>query len=122
MEERKLKYLLIAGLFFLLSDLVTGQGIKGVVTNQSGDPVPFASIYLKEIQEGTSTNLNGEFEIRLKNGKYTLLIRSLGFESITRQISVKDTFLILNPTLVPQKYRINGEYTRTGIKLGFRFN
>ncbi len=61
---------------------IYAQTFKGKVLDESGSPVPYAAIYLKELQSGFTTDDNGCFETILKEGNYTCEISSLGY---TRQ-------------------------------------
>ena len=49
-----------------------GQGIKGRIIDENGKPLPFASIYIKEKGTGTSSNLEGKFEMPISSGDYTI--------------------------------------------------
>lgn len=62
-------------------------GIKGVVTDELGDPLPAASIAVmnnKKIARGANTNLYGEFtiEANLKNGDNELVVSYIGKKSV----------------------------------------
>ena len=56
------------------------NSIKGFVYQESnGEPMMFTNVYLKGTNYGGSTNENGYFNInRIPDGKYTLLITSVG--------------------------------------------
>ncbi len=56
-----------------------GHNLKGNVKEKNGLPIPFATVFFKEGSQGTTTNENGDFEIELPAGKYTVTYRSLGF-------------------------------------------
>ncbi|NHF57864.1 TonB-dependent receptor [Flavobacteriaceae bacterium TP-CH-4] len=63
-------------ILLLLSYAVYGQNaIAGKVTNQGGDPIPDAEVYLKELQRLARTSPMGEFEFsNVPGGKYTLIV------------------------------------------------
>ena len=62
--------------------------LSGMVTDQN-EPLPFVNIFLKGTKLGTSTNIKGQFIIQdIPLGTYTLLISSIGFETLTAQISL----------------------------------
>ncbi len=66
------------------------NSVKGFVYEEStGEPLMFTNVYLKGTTYGGSTNENGYFNInRIPDGKYTLLITNVGYDSITEQISL----------------------------------
>lgn len=69
---------------------LAAQVIKGKVVDTSGDPVPNASIYIRELLQGIMTDDNGEFQASLKKGDYTFEFSSLGYERKTIPLSIKE--------------------------------
>lgn len=61
------------------------NSIKGFVYEEStGEPMMFTNVYLKGTTFGGSTNENGYFNInRIPDGRYTLLITSVGYDTIS---------------------------------------
>lgn len=82
------------------------QSIQGTVTSQGGEPIVYASIYVKELKMGTSANSNGSYFINLPAGKYTVVYRSLGFETVEKQVDVSNDNVTLNVTLDIRPYQI----------------
>ncbi|MDR0725316.1 MAG: DUF5686 and carboxypeptidase regulatory-like domain-containing protein, partial [Prevotellaceae bacterium] len=62
--------------------------LKGKVTDNEGNPISGAVLFIREIAQGIATDSNGEFQINLKEGTYTCEFSSLGYEkkSITATI------------------------------------
>ncbi|MEP7107716.1 MAG: SusC/RagA family TonB-linked outer membrane protein [Ferruginibacter sp.] len=60
----------------------------GKITNQSGDPVPGASVLVKGSLLGTSSNEKGEFAIRVEDSKGILVISHVGYKE--KEITVKN--------------------------------
>ena len=79
--------LLLCFLYTLPAFAQKDTGIKGVVTDELGDPLPAASIAVmnnKKIARGANTNLYGEFtiEANLKNGDNELVVSYIGKKSV----------------------------------------
>lgn len=69
-------------LLFGTFEIIQAQSIKGYVLNQNSEPIPFANLFIKEIQSGTSTDENGKYFIGLPSrGEYELVISSVGYET-----------------------------------------
>jgi TonB-linked SusC/RagA family outer membrane protein len=69
----------------------TGGTIKGVVTNEKGEPVVGASILLSGVSKGTPAGLAGDFSLTgITAGKYTLQVSAVGYQSIIRSITIAD--------------------------------
>lgn len=69
-------------LFLFLVQFSYSQGIKGLITDPQGKPVPYATLYVKEVSMGTTSNSEGNFEVRLDPGSYTIQFRSMGFSPV----------------------------------------
>ncbi len=94
------------GILFFLPMVLFSQGIKGVVSDEAGQSVPFATIYLKETTTGTTTNDLGEYEIQLPPGSYTIIFQGLGFEKTELKVNVDNSFISNDIVLKKQAYRI----------------
>ena len=68
-----------------------GGTLKGKITNDKDEPVVGASITLSGVDKGTSAGLTGEFQlVGLKPGKYIVQVSAVGYQSITRNITVAE--------------------------------
>ncbi|MFY0591382.1 DUF5686 and carboxypeptidase regulatory-like domain-containing protein [Roseivirga sp.] len=94
--------LLTLTLLLILPVGLFAQGIKGTIKDNEGNAMPFASIYVQEVGTGTSSNLEGDYEIPLKAGKYTVTFQFMGFTTQVKQVQVTSGFAELNVVLVPQ--------------------
>jgi TonB-linked SusC/RagA family outer membrane protein len=87
------KFLLMALLlsFSLLGFAQSGK-VTGKVTDETGAPVPFASVSQKGTDYGVSADANGNFSIDARNG-VVLVISATGFT--TKDVTVSGTNLII---------------------------
>ena len=92
MQRNKLQRLLLtlAIVFFATLTFAQNNDIKGFVYEEStGEPVMFSNVYLKGTTLGCSTNENGYFNItRIPDGKYTLYITCVGYDTLTYPVSL----------------------------------
>jgi hypothetical protein len=77
-----------------------------VIRDTGGNPVRYATVYVNELKHGTTANIKGEYEIRLKAGNYTIFFQSLGFSPETRSVSIDRADKNLDITLSVQYYQI----------------
>jgi hypothetical protein len=75
-----------------------------VVYSRSGEALPFATIYIKETNFGTTTNLEGKYEFSLDPGKYTLIFQYLGYSTEYRELTVENEDISLEVELEEQSY------------------
>ncbi len=95
----------------LLTANVDTLQIKGRVINEKGEPIPYASIYIKGTKIGVISSLNGEFSIRpIPNWqKITLVSSSVGFEtyeSLIDRNNYSGEVIVMEP--VELKYELMG--------------
>ena len=81
----------------MLPILCFSNHINGVISDKHGEPLPFASIYIKNTTYGVSSNAFGEYFIELKPGNYTIVYSYIGFKSDEKLIILQD---------IPQKINI----------------
>ncbi len=86
--------------FGMTSILGQNNSVSGKIVSE-GEPLPFINVYLKKTKLGTSTNNNGFYEIKnIPEGKYTLIVSSVGFKPKSVKIIVsKGKKIIKNFTL-----------------------
>ena len=59
-----------------------------VLDSRTGEPIPGATIFIRELDRGVAADEEGQFEfISISPGTYTLVIRSVGFATVTIEIS-----------------------------------
>jgi len=56
--------------------------IKGTITNGSGQPIPYASIRVKDTAAENLSNGKGEFKFEIPQGSETLIINAKGYKSV----------------------------------------
>ncbi len=91
--------------------MVTAQSksvlIDGFVKDQSGNPLPFASVYIKGSSMGTASNPEGYYQLEAPIGVYEIVFQYVGYKSQTHTISTSSTHITLNVILEIDKYLLN---------------
>lgn len=116
----KLVFPFIILLFFLASgsfmhcnaqDLTKIMGI--VRDAQTGDTLPFVSIYFKNTQIGTTTGFDGRFALESRKATDTLVASYIGF--VTQNVPVQlNRFQTIDIELEPEKYELSGVVIHPG--------
>ena len=95
--------LLLVILFVLMTSVaIYAQGVRGVVKAESGEPLAYTTIFVKQTGSGTTTNENGDYEIPLPAGRYEIVFQYLGYETAERVAIVSTEFVEINVTLKTQ--------------------
>jgi hypothetical protein len=97
----KMKYLLLlilllftAGIFADGSEesLAPRLTISGYIKDAgNGEELPGATVYVKELKTGTTSNVYGFYSLSLHQGKYTIVYSYVGYESQEKTFMVDDT-------------------------------
>ena len=75
-------------LLLLCPALSFAQLLKGRVTDENGQGIAHSSVYIRNTQQGISTNENGDFEIKMPAGTYSLVVQCMGYETAGAQCIV----------------------------------
>jgi len=84
---------LLLGLLSVPSLVVSAQAatgaITGMVTDESGEGVPYANVFIKGTQLGGAANAEGKYTIiKVPVGTYTLTVKSVGHAPVDQTVSV----------------------------------
>lgn len=96
-----------APLLFFISFLSFSQ-VKGTITDEKGNPIPFAIVFEENTYNSTTANEKGEYELQLKKSQNpTLVFKYLGFKTKRETLTIKEMPFILNVVLVEENYTLN---------------
>jgi hypothetical protein len=105
--------LLILGLFSLRAFAVQ---VRGTVSDQDGEPIAYANVFLQNTTYGVLTNIKGEYFIELEAGTHLLAFSSLGYAKVTKEIVVEKTALVIDVTLMPDGVSLDTVVVTAGRK------
>lgn len=100
------KILIQALLAMHLVSLNAQPALSGKITDSSGSPIPYATVYIQELKQGTTANARGIYEIKLSNGIYSVFFQSLGYNQEFRQIVISDLPVVKDVVLTEQYFQI----------------
>jgi len=91
-----MKKILVIVMLIFTSQLVLAQvkTVKGKVVDRSGAPIPSANVKVQGESNGSSTDFDGSFTIKVSKGK-TLVISYLGYESNSVVVGDEETLDIV---------------------------
>lgn len=95
-----LKTTSVLSLFLIFYSAAQAQVLKGIISDQEGEPVPFAKVWLKNTSFGTLSNGKGEYQLELSEpGSHEIRFSIVGMEQIDTTIVISDDVLIFNVVL-----------------------
>lgn len=99
----------IAYLFLLLFlSFYSNAQIKGTITDEKGNPLPFVNVFEEDTYNGTTSNEQGKYELSIrKTGSYILVFKFLGYQTKRETVSIKEFPFLLNVTLSEENFTLN---------------
>ncbi|MEO6038480.1 MAG: DUF5686 and carboxypeptidase regulatory-like domain-containing protein, partial [Saprospiraceae bacterium] len=103
MKQRFFTHLFpVALLIFLLPGLVRAQ-LSGVVLDEQNEPLPYASVYVRNSTNGTAANGEGEFRLALAPGDYEIVFQYIGYNQKIETVHIGSKPVRLKVQLSPNE-------------------
>src|SRR4051794_8333572 len=99
------KFLLL--FFLLFAKVASGTIVKGSVKSESGEALPFTSVYIKGTTIGTTSNADGNFSLSLQPGTYELAVKYIGYQIHYENIIVENQPLTISVRLKPDQLTLH---------------
>ncbi|WP_125722594.1 DUF5686 and carboxypeptidase regulatory-like domain-containing protein [Flavobacterium ustbae] len=98
-------YTLIAFLFFTISNFAQ---IKGTITDNKGNPLPFVSVFEENTYAGTTSNEQGKYQLNVKEvGKNKIIFQYLGFKTQKITVASGEKTVNLDVKLQEESFDLN---------------
>jgi len=78
--NRHKKLAVLAVIFSFFSVAALSHNLRGTITDKEGNPISYATIFVKNLNLGTTTNEEGKFELDIEPGTYEVNFRCLGYK------------------------------------------
>jgi hypothetical protein len=88
--------------------------ISGKVTDDKGNPLPYASVSIKGTTKGTNANSSGNYSISLSPGQYTLICQYVNYKKEEKTITLTTDDQLANFTLVIQELTLSEVIVKKG--------
>lgn len=82
--------------------------LKGLVKDADNQPIPFVNIYVENTYQGTTTNVNGEFELATTaiKQKDHVIFQAIGFKTVKKTFEDLSKIKPLIITLIDDQYQL----------------
>ena len=95
-------------LLLLLVSFVSTAQIKGTVSDEKGNPLPFVTIFQEDTYNGTTSNEQGNYEFNLKKKeKQTVVFQFLGFKTQKVLIQTDKLPYSLHIKMIEESFSLN---------------
>ena len=90
-------------LTIILHSHISGQ-ITGTVQNEESEFLSYVNIYVKGSSTGTTTNIDGQFNLKLPRGNYEIVFQYVGYRTQTLDIQLDGSPIDLNVIMKEESY------------------
>ncbi|MVN90109.1 DUF5686 and carboxypeptidase regulatory-like domain-containing protein [Mucilaginibacter aquatilis] len=104
---------LISLLFISVTVLAQNFTINGTVKDNTGQPVPFATVLVKNTTKGSPANAEGQYTLTLPTGTYEIQFKAIGYKQESRKITLQGN-QTLNIELLPEAFQLQNVVVRAG--------
>ena len=82
--------------------------IKGIITDDKGNPLPFVSVFEENTYNGTTSNEQGNYQLNIKSvGKNKIVFQYLGFKTQKRAITGGTLPYTLDVKMLEESFSLN---------------
>ncbi|RZJ55922.1 MAG: carboxypeptidase-like regulatory domain-containing protein [Flavobacterium sp.] len=97
-------YILLAVLFFSIANFAQ---IKGTITDEKGNPLPFVSVFEENTYTGTTSNEQGKYQLNVKEtGKNKITFQYLGFKTQKIVVSADSKTIVLDVKMQEESFTL----------------
>ena len=108
----KESFFILLSVFFFSIHALHAQSVTGQIVDKRLEPVPYATVYISELQQGIVANGQGVFELAAPPGNYNLVVVCMGYKTarIVWQSEPKTNNQIKTISLEEAEYQIPAVY------------
>jgi len=90
-------------LFLFTSMLVNSQSftVSGKIVDENKEPLASTSVFIKSANKGTSSDFDGNYQLKVPTGTYKIEVRFIGYKSTSKTITISDQNVVVNFDLQP---------------------
>ncbi len=108
------KQLLTFILSVLVCNAIYAGRVSGIVTDEKGNPLPYASVFVKGTTQGTTANNLGKYFLELEAGNYTITCQHVGYTRLEKTVTINNGTTELNFQLQLQQTTMKEVVVRAG--------
>ncbi len=91
----------------LLAPLFAFAQLSGKVVDENGEPLAFASVFVRNSTNGTVANAEGEYRLTLVRGTHEIVFQYIGYKQKIESVAIGDKPVRLNTRMEPANLEIS---------------
>ncbi|UQD56277.1 DUF5686 and carboxypeptidase regulatory-like domain-containing protein [Flavobacterium sp. K5-23] len=103
-------------LLLILVSFTNYAQIKGTVSDEKGNPIPFVTVFEEDTYNGTTSNENGNYELNIKTaGKHSVVFQYLGFKTQKIAVQTENKPYLLDVKMMEESFSLKEVVINTKI-------
>lgn len=91
----------------LLNSSAQQLKLSGRIQDPEGNPVSFASVFIKSTTKGTAANIDGQYSFSIEQGTHTIMYKAIGYKPIEKELTISAN-TSQDITLSPETFTLSG--------------
>jgi len=67
------------------------QTVSGLIKDKKGEALPFATVWISDLNKGTLANENGKYALQVPKGNHELVFRFLGHSPYSKKVNIENS-------------------------------
>ncbi len=101
-------------LFTVISYTAFAGRLTGTVSDEKGNALPYASVFVKGTTRGTTANNQGNYFLELDPGTYTIVCQYVGYARVEKNVTITNDVSVLNFKLSLQQTEMKEVVVKAG--------
>lgn len=108
------KQILLSILTIVSCFMARAGRVTGIVTDEKGEPLAYASVFVKGTTKGTTANNQGKYFLELEPGKYSIVCQYVGYSKQEKPITLGNEDVTINFQLLLQQTTMKEVIVKVG--------
>jgi len=76
--------------------------ISGKISDENKEPLASASIFIKNANNGTSSDFEGNYQFKVASGTHEIEVRFIGYKSTSKTVTITNQNVLVDFNLQPE--------------------
>ncbi|TNE51958.1 MAG: carboxypeptidase-like regulatory domain-containing protein [Bacteroidetes bacterium] len=100
-------FVIVSAILVALFPAQVFSQVSGSVLDENGEPLPYASVYVRNSTNGTVSNDQGEYRLNVPRGTHEIVFQYIGYKQKVEQVEIGDKAIRLTVRMEPSALQIS---------------
>lgn len=100
--------LVLISVFAIMSKVATAHDVNGLVKDESGRPMPYATVHLHDLHSSVTTDLTGCYHFTgIPSGNHQLSVSFIGYKTVQQGVAVQGNTTVPDVGMVEEAVQLS---------------